>query len=102
MGMFDCYVPVADLTCPCGRPLEGWQGKDAINLLMIWRQGELAPIGQDGDDRWHMEADDRARLRLPPRFAIYGKCAAGHSIDATGECTDGVWTRTTIYVRPDW
>ena len=72
MGMFDEYIPDPPLRCPaCGSLLDGWQGKDGLNELMVWRQGVAAPIGQSIGEDFEREPDQLAKLRLPERFAIY-------------------------------
>jgi hypothetical protein len=102
MGMFDWYEPGPELaTCPvCGSPLYGWQGKDADNpLLLVWRQGERAPVDQRMDDEYCLYIEDRDALRLPERFLIHTACLADHRHMAEGRCVDGVWL-TSAFIAP--
>ena len=87
MGMFDEYVPIPTLNCPaCGSPLNGWQGKDGPNALMIWQQGTSHPINQRIKDA-HNEIEQRqlAEFRLPEKFQIYTSC-----------CGEGFFCRSSM------
>ncbi len=99
MGMFDHYIPDPPIPCPaCGKVLEGWQGKDGPNALMVWRQGRAAPVDQDIEDEEVRLLDEQlARFRLPDSFVIYDMCDCRREwVEAVGTTTDQVWTRTEL------
>jgi hypothetical protein len=99
MGMYDTYQPVPALSCPvCERPLESWQGKDADNALLIWRQGVAAPVGQDIDDpEIAVPFDEPPLAQLPAKFDIYSyDCGCPFRVDAKCEAPEGTWLRTTL------
>ncbi len=88
MGMFDEYIPYPPLNCPaCGAKLEGWQGQDGPNALMIWRQGIDGPIDQAIDDEdVKLEPERLAAYRLPEQFSIYTTCC-GRGFFIQADCT---------------
>lgn len=99
MGMFDEFIPDPPLHCPaCGCELDGWQGKDGPNALMIWRQGVAGPIDQAIDDEdVKLEPERLARFRLPDRFSIYTTCCgSGFFIEADCTTSDNIWSRTEL------
>ncbi len=98
MGMFDWFEPVPKLWCPvCGRKLEGWQGKHGPCGLFVWRQGQAAPVDQMVTDDVKLSEQDRAKIRLPPRFTFYTEhdpCRPW--VIAVGTCEDDVWVRAEL------
>ena len=105
MGMFDYYRPTGQRRCPvCRRSLLEWQGKDGPNGLLIWAEGNAAPVDQDVDEDLKVPIGERQAIRLPRKFEIYSfDCPEHQPIDADCECDDsGVWTRTVLRdFRPD-
>ena len=98
MGMFDYYRPKGDLRCPvCGRPLLRWQGKDGPNFLFVWVEGASAPVDQDVDDDWKLLPEERALLRLPPRFTIWCyDCPDHQPVEADGVAGSDGWSSTVM------
>ncbi len=99
MGMFDHYIPDPPLRCPvCGSALDGWQGKDGPNALMVWRQGVAAPIDQAIEDEdVRLEPHQLAKFRLPQTFEIYEWCCGGHfALEAVCRTSDGIWSSTEL------
>ena len=97
--MFDEYIPDPPLICPvCGAMLEGWQGKDGPNALMIWKQGSKSPIDQAIDDEdIKLLPEQLATWRLPDEFLIYAACCGGHFFhEAKCYAADETWTRTVL------
>ena len=101
MGMFDYYELGTKLKCPnCKTELEGWQGKDGPNELLVWKQGYAKPIELPSfdDNRIvkfaHVENDDICGL--PETFKIHTICQKCDAfIKAVGKCKNGVWNSTT-------
>lgn len=94
--MFDWYEPVPSLACPvCQSLLTEWQGKDAANVLYVWRQNEASPVDWRVDDEVQMP-DARAAARLPATFSIAAWDDAGHETVAEGSARDGIWTTTRV------
>jgi hypothetical protein len=90
--MFDEYEPTPAIRCSaCGGEVRDWQGKDGPCLLLIWRQGVAAPLGQRSDPEWHVAIE---HLRLPAEFAIGGSCRCGRHNEAFCQSVDGTWART--------
>lgn len=98
MGMFDHYQPRAPVACPsCGAALEGFQGKDGPNLLLVWREGLPAPLNSDVDEEWLLTPEHLEEIRLPERFEYYTACdRCQHWAELTGFCIDGVWTESAL------
>lgn len=99
MGMFDDYIPDPPLRCPaCDSVLEGWQGKDGPNALMIWQQGIAGPIDQAiEDENVRLEPQQLSTFRLPDQFTIYTQCCGGSFfIDAECYASGGTWSRTEL------
>jgi hypothetical protein len=89
--MFDWYEPQPAIPCRrCGRPLE-WQGKEGPNLLLRWRQGSRAPVGQDCDDQWAVQLE--LVEPLPTRFEIHAYCC-GEGVEGVGHASEGTWSHT--------
>ena len=82
MGMFDYYEPSERFSCStCGEPLrDRWQGKDGINALLVWREGQAAPIGyaEAVPPESRIDEEPIASWRLPGEFDITAWCEAGH------------------------
>lgn len=94
--MFDWYEPVPALACPvCQSPLTEWQGKDAANLLYVWRQDQAAPVDWRVDDEVQIPGASAA-ARLPATFSIAAWDDAGHEVVAEGSAPDGIWTTTQV------
>jgi hypothetical protein len=95
--MFDEYIPDPPLNCPaCGKELQGWQGKDGPNALLVWKQGQAAPVDQaieDGTIR--LEPENLAAFRLPEEFFIYTQCCARFFVEADCTCERETWTHIT-------
>lgn len=107
MGMFDYYEPSPPIECPkCGQPMTGWQGKDVLPALFVWRQGVAAPIDQRVDPEVRALPERTATFRVSPTFWIYGgECECGYRFDDSRfsvRCTasDGVWRTTEIEPPP--
>ncbi len=97
--MLDEYIPDPPLDCPaCGSVLDGWQGKDGPNALMIWQQGVAGPIDQAIDDEEvKLEPERLAKFRLPDRFSIYTTCCGrGFFVEANCYTNDETWSRTEL------
>ncbi len=97
MSMFDWYLPRRALRCPvCDVALAHWQGKDGPRELLVWQQGERAPVDQrvDADKR----ASDLGVFQLPPEFEIQS-ADCRHLVTARGVCIDGTWQRTWLDVK---
>ena len=98
MGLYDDYIPDPPLNCPvCGSPLEGWQGYDGPNGLMVWRQGVPAPIDQPIDEDAKLDPEELARSRLPKEFTIHAPCC-GKRFFVEAKCTapNGTWSTTEV------
>jgi hypothetical protein len=107
MGMFDYYEPDPPIECPkCGGRLSGWQGKDRLPALFVWRQGFAAPIDQRVDAEVRALPEKMATFRVSSEFWIYGgECECGYRFDDSRfgvRCTapDGVWRTTEIEPPP--
>jgi hypothetical protein len=107
MGMFDYYEPDPPIECPkCGGRLSGWQGKDRLPALFVWRQGFAAPIDQRVDAEVRALPERMATFRVSSEFWIYGgECECGYRFDDSRfgvRCTahDGVWRTTEIEPPP--
>ena len=99
MAMFDNYRPDPPLACPrCGKPLEGWQGKEGPCALLVWKQGNAEPVAQLVDDDARGDWTRLRQERLPESFTIYAWDAEGHQVEAKGHAPEGVWTTTTLTV----
>lgn len=99
MGMFDEYIPDPPLDCPaCGGVLDGWQGKDGPNALMVWQQGIAGPIDQAIEDEdIRLLPEQLATFRLPQEFLIYTQCCHEHFfIEAECHTADEIWMRTEL------
>ena len=97
MGMFDHFEPRKSLSCPvCGDELVDWQGKDGPRDLVVWREGQRAPVEQRIDEEWAMPPEALEALRLPAEFMIYTYDTHDHRVVASGRCVDGVWTHTEL------
>jgi len=98
MGMFDWYRPAAASTCPvCGDPLDGWQGKEGPNALLVWAEGSAAPVDQRADDEWKPMLEHRWKDKgLPDEFEIHTFDDHDHWVSATCTAVDGVWRETRI------
>jgi len=96
MGMFDCYVPVPAISCPCGASLDGWQGKGGPCLMYTWTQGQPAPELSRLDQMY--PAKDPGLLRLlDGETGMMTQCKACKSwIDADCVVRDGVWVETHV------
>jgi hypothetical protein len=102
MGMFDTYEPLPRLACPvCDVPLMRFQGKDGPCVLLLWRQGEAAPVAHEVDADVRFSDERLAEFRLPPIFDMTDICPNGHVVDAVGRCTDDVWIQTDLIER-EW
>ncbi len=97
MGMFDWYQPRGLRACPvCGSPLREWQGKDGPCGLLVWEQGQAAPVEQRCDPEWQMDPEALSRVRLPERFVFYSHDCPAHIIEAEGRTCDEVWTEAVL------
>lgn len=99
MGMFDEYIPDPPLSCPaCGVALEGWQGKEGPNALMVWRQGIAGPIDQSIDDNEvKLTPEQLGKFRLPKQFGIYTSCCGGKFfVEAECYALGDIWSRTVL------
>ena len=67
--MFDEYQPRHQLVCPvCRLPVEGWQGKQGLNVRVRWLEGGRWPVEtveEQGRDKEFM-----TRFSLPAEFEI--------------------------------
>jgi hypothetical protein len=101
MGMFDWYEPASNLKCPkCGESLLEWQGKDAYNALLVWREGIAQAVDQRVPHGVKGVPSVIAALRLPSQFSIYSyDCSCRVPVEANCSAVEGVWTSTVI-VRP--
>lgn len=97
MGMFDWYEPVPALHCPsCGGGLSDWQGQEAENALLVWRQGEPHPVEHRVDEDSRFSDEELRQCRLPCRFSFGTQCPSdGKWISAEGLCEEGIWMTTT-------
>jgi len=94
--MFDWFEPVPAIDCPlCGERLDDWQGKDAVNLLLVWRQGVAAAVDWRVPPEVQVPQTFKDR-RLPARFAISKIDSKDHRIKAAGLAPDGVWSATEL------
>jgi hypothetical protein len=107
MGLFDYYEPDPPIECPkCGGRLVGWQGRDTLPALFVWRQGVAEPIDQRVDPDIRALPEKMAALRVSSEFWIYGgECECGFRFDNARfrvRCTapDGVWRTTEIEPPP--
>ncbi|MGH9197951.1 MAG: hypothetical protein ACRD1T_19715, partial [Acidimicrobiia bacterium] len=83
----------------CGEPLrQRWQGKDGTNALLVWRQGQAAPVEyhENVASESKIDAETVATWRLPATFNISNWCQAWHMTDATGRCRGDVWSETLL------
>lgn len=97
--MFDEYVPVPPLHCPvCGSLLDGWQGKEGPNGLMVWRQGVAAPIAQSFDnDEVELSPEQLAKFRLPKQFTINTYCCGRRfPVEAMCSTSGETWSCTEL------
>ncbi|MCP4501093.1 MAG: hypothetical protein GY822_14130 [Deltaproteobacteria bacterium] len=96
--MYDEYKP-RNAICPkCGTELHHWQGKDGVNALLVWQEGELSAIGQLVDEDCRMPVEKIKKIRLPDEFVIYS-CDDGHRmIFADCRTSLSVWNSTEF----DW
>lgn len=100
MGMFDEYIPDPPLPCPaCDAVLDGWQGKDGPNALMVWRQGQAAPVDQAiEDEEIRLAPEQLAAFRLPEQFLIYTQCCGARRffLEAACHAPGGIWSSTLL------
>lgn len=96
MGMFDYYEPVPVLVCRCGKPLDGWQGKDALCELFTWTQGKLEPTLSRFELLYGSK--ERSSNRLPDgELNIYTQCEGCNEwVDAECIVKQGLWAETRI------
>lgn len=99
--MFDSYEPSTTLNCStCQVSLNGWQGKDGPNELLLWKQGHPTPVGfLTVDDQFIAfdSADAGDNDRLPAVFKFYTHCEGCNSrITAVGKCINGTWTSSEV------
>ena len=107
MGMYDEFLPVPPIECPkCGTEYRGIQGKYGPCLLLLWKQGVAAPVGELADPEW-VNPDVMATLRLPEEFfANIWHCRGCGFWDPTilaylrGTAPNGVWTTTEYSPTP--
>jgi hypothetical protein len=99
MGLYDHYQPMPAIGCPgCGALLDDFQGKDGPCALVRWQQGQMHPVGEEGDP---LPGDppprvDLTEYRLPDVFVFYTWCECGRSLELTGFCSDGTWASTAL------
>jgi hypothetical protein len=92
MGMFDWYEPAITPRCEtCGEDVLYCQGKDAVNALLVWREGIS---GLAIEQRVDEPLDRLDPFGLPYRFTFTCWCPNDHAKNFVGECTDGVWSKT--------
>src|SRR5262245_35384021 len=98
MGMFDWYTPKGDLRCPrCGTALREWQGKAGANALVVWTEGEAAPVDQRIDFGSALSSEQRSGLRLPATFNIHSyDCPTHRPVAARCRVESGVWCETVV------
>ena len=99
--MFDFYRPVPELHCPdCATPLKDWQGLEGPCLLLVWQQGQIAPVAHQVVEESRLGREVLATLRLPDEFDIYTNCdQCGRWIAARGRCLNGGWSESEV-IRP--
>jgi hypothetical protein len=102
VGVYDEYIPRPALKCPKCRALldeRAYQGKDGPCRFLLWTQGEVGPTAEVDYERfgWKVPSEERARLRLPPRFGICSSCArCGMGFAVLCICDGEVWTICVI------
>lgn len=98
MGMFDWYRPKGIQRCPrCDVELKHWQSKDGPCGLLVWEQGQLAPVDQAVDEECRLEDDQLFEFRLPEQFEIYSyDCDKHGPAFAKCDCENGMWTKMEI------
>ena len=102
MGMFDWYKPCGEIECPvCGVVLKEWQGKNGPNALLVWSEGEGAPVDQPIDEDAKISEEARRAFRLPEEFEIYSYDCQHHRVLAKCRTRDGIWSATSILSATD-
>lgn len=99
MSLFDYYQPVPELHCPaCGQALEAeWQGMGGGCAMLVWRQGNAAPIEQRVSDDIRWAESELSRFRLPPSFVIRTHCCSPRfAVEAKCKTSDGTWSETRV------
>jgi len=97
VGLFDYYRPTPDIECPvCGQSDLEWQGTDGPCALLLWAQGQAAPIDQLVEEECQANRDQRNAFRLPARFEIFADCHCPTSLAAVGVTEQDVWTHTEL------
>lgn len=96
MGMFDHYQPQPPILWN-GAELRGWQGKNGPCKLLVWQQGETAPISQRMDAQWRDTPEKLGAYRLPDgEFKIYTYTPNHAWIEASIVVSNGVWIRSRL------
>ena len=104
MGMFDHYEPDPAVVCPyCGTELGDWQGKDGPCLLLVWRQGLAAPLGQAMDEESQLPNSGLQQFRLPVEFWFrFGDAKCRFCpVHVVGHTQNQIWATTTVIVPSD-
>lgn len=95
--MFDYFRPLPDLACPaCGQAGLEWRGTDGPCALLVWAQGQAAPVDQVTPEECQTPSERRYSFRLPARFEINADCQCPTSLAAVGTTEHETWTRTEL------
>lgn len=110
MGLSDYFEPFPSIQCPhCGGGMEGWRGKHWGDCrLFVWRQGEIAPIGQKIDldirlDNAALASRRLERALIPISGAECARCGAQWrdcQFAVSADARSGTWIRTAIVPEP--
>ena len=110
MGLYDHFEPRPPIPCPhCSGKTRGWQGQPASGgTLLLWRQGESAPLGHQVDEDLRLSDEDLAKRRLEDESIalVGGRCErCGRNwwdsyFGVLAEIRDGVWHSTRIDPAP--
>src|SRR2546423_12069441 len=93
--MFDYYQPAGEPRCPwCGARLPAWQGKGSHCMLLVYREGELAPVEHRVDEDARVAAADLPRFALERPVEIYSYDCAHAPVIAIAEVRERVWCET--------
>jgi hypothetical protein len=98
MGMFDYYRPRPEIGCPvCGASSLEWQGFAGPCALLVWEQGQSAPVDQIVAEESKLPSARLKEWKLSvPRFEIRAECRCCTPLMAVGLTENGVWMRTDL------
>ncbi len=95
--MFDYFRPLPDIACPvCEQAGLEWHGTDGPCALLVWVQGQAAPVDQMAPEECRVSPERRESFRLPARFEINTDCRCPTALAAVGVTEHGTWTKTEL------